>query len=931
MNTSTHKLRDAIALALAIGAGASANAAFAQDAAAGDAQEAKTLDRIEVTGSNIPRTDTETASPVQVITRQEIDRTGKATVAEYLQTLTADGAGSVPKSFGNGFAGGGAGISLRGLGAGSTLVLLNGRRLAPFGLADDGQKVFTDLSTIPLEAVERIDVLKDGASAVYGSDAIAGVVNIILRKNFEGTVIKGTYGVSGEGDGAMRKGSLTTGWGDLAQDGYNFFFSVEGSKTDEIRVIDRRDRRWIGTGDFRRWGYPVLSRFLPGAIIGGGTESRANPAGALDNPNTPGADFASLPGCSQLSNVTPQDPNGGCLWNAGQFRSLSPKEEYVNFFARGTFAISDSAELYSEFSYSKKKTEFRQPPSGISNVASWGYPGGPVDATSGAGAIVLGANHPDNPYGAPARLRYAAFDVGPIVTNNDIESMRFLVGTKGSKGAWDYDFSYLHSQTDLTSTRHGQLRYSHVRTALSDPNSPVGYWRIGIHSDLNSQALYDYISPTIHADGTTRLDIVDAKASRSLADLRGGALGLAFGAEYRRQTVELTPQTYTDIGDIVGLGFSAYGGKEEVGSAYAELQAPVLESLELNGAVRVDKYKDGETATTPKFGIKWKPAEWLALRATYAEGFRAPNPAESGNGGLAAFGNANDPVRCAAPGHTPDDCNPQAIALITSPNPNLKPEKSKSYTAGIVLDPTPNTSLTFDAFRIKRTDEIFAGDTDAAIAAGGPNVLRGINNIPGTPNSGSILAVLVAYENASSTTVQGFDVDARQRFDLGGAGELKLDLQWTRINKLERVNADGSKSEFAGTHGDCNVTNCIGTPKNRANFGATWEIGNVSLSAVANWRDSIKNIPEVGAPCNNAFANGTPAPNGCVLKAFYTIDLSGSWRPTEAFEVFGSVSNVTDRIAPLDPVTYGAVGYDPLDFSGAIGRYYTVGIKYTFK
>ncbi|MEE7566089.1 TonB-dependent receptor plug domain-containing protein, partial [Xanthomonas sp. Kuri4-3] len=141
-------------------------------------QDTTNLDRITVTGSNIPRTDTETPSPVQVVTRQEIDRTGKTTVAEYLQTLTSDGSGSIPKSFGNGFAGGGAGISLRGLGAGSTLVLLNGRRMATYGLADDGQKVFTDLSTIPLDAVERVEVLKDGASAIYGSDAIAGVVNI---------------------------------------------------------------------------------------------------------------------------------------------------------------------------------------------------------------------------------------------------------------------------------------------------------------------------------------------------------------------------------------------------------------------------------------------------------------------------------------------------------------------------------------------------------------------------------------------------------------------------------------------------------------------------------------------------------------------------------------------------------------------------------
>ncbi|MGH8032350.1 MAG: TonB-dependent receptor [Luteimonas sp.] len=934
-------LRVAIRYALLTSLAAAAPlTALAQD-------DTKTLDRILVTGSNIPRTDAETASLVQVITRQEIDRTGKTTVAEYLQTLTSDGAGSIPKTFGNGFAGGGTGVSLRGLGAGSTLILLNGRRMAPFGLADDGQKVFTDLSTIPLEAVERIDVLKDGASAIYGSDAIAGVVNIILRRDFTGVVLKGSYGTSGDSDGNQRKASITAGTGDLAQDGYNFFFSLEGSKTDSIGVADRRNRQWIGTGDTRPWGYAIGGN-LPGRITGGGTGAGGGPVGAVENPATDR--FVSLPGCGQFSNVTPQDPAGGCLWDIAQFRDLSPQEEYINFFSRGTFAISDSSEIYTEFSYSKKKTEFSNTPSGVSGA--WGYPGGPVNASDpGPGAVVLGPNHPDNPYpGTANRLRYTAFDVGPRITNNDSEFVRFLLGTKGSVGAWDYDAAYLHSQSQLINQRRGFLQYSHVKTALEDPNSPVGYWRIGTDAGLNSQALYDYISPTISAVGSSELDIVDAKASRSLMDLRGGALGLAFGAEYRRQSVGLTPQTFTDTGDIIGLGFSAYDGTEEVSSAYAELQAPVLESLELSGALRVDSYKDGETSTTPKIGVKWTPADWIALRGTYAEGFRAPNPAESGDGGLAAFSTAVDPVRCAAPGNEPQDCDSNAIALITSPNPDLKPEKSKSYTVGLVLDPTPTTSLTLDAFEIERTDEIFGGSSNAAIAAGGANVIRGTNDIPGTPNSGSILAVLVGYENASSTTVRGFDFDVRQRFEMGGAGKLTLDLQWTRINSLEREDTNGQKFEFAGTHGNCDVTNCIGTPKDRINFAATWDIAAFSISGVVNYRGKINNTPSrneyveivdangngtgrffaAPAECANSFAGGAPAPRNCELKSFYTIDLSGNWKLTDDFEIFGSVSNVTDRIAPLDPLTYGAINYNPLDFSGAIGRYYTVGMKYTF-
>ena len=330
-------------------------AAFVVAAPAAMAQEQQekttTLDRINVTGSNIPRTNTETPSPVQVITRQEIDRTGKNNVAEYLQTLTADGSGSIPKTFGNGFAGGGAGISLRGLGAGSTLILLNGRRMATYGLADDGQKVFTDLSTIPLDAVERIDVLKDGASAIYGSDAIAGVVNIILRSDFTGVILRGSYGISGDSDGDQRKATLTAGTGSLADNGWNAFISLDVGKSDAVRVSDRLNRKWIGTGDLRPWGFTIgNSQFLGGAITGANLNGGgSSPTGSLFDPVT--GQLVSLPGCSQFSSVTPQDPNGGCLWDAGKFRDLVPEEKYANLFGRASFAFGDNGEVYTEIGY----------------------------------------------------------------------------------------------------------------------------------------------------------------------------------------------------------------------------------------------------------------------------------------------------------------------------------------------------------------------------------------------------------------------------------------------------------------------------------------------------------------------------------------------------------------------------------------------------
>ncbi|EML7991123.1 TonB-dependent receptor [Stenotrophomonas maltophilia] len=911
---------------LLVGAVAS-NSAFAQEQ-----EKATNLDRITVTGSNIPRTNTETPSPVQVVTRQEIDRTGKTTLAEYLQTITADGAGSIPKTFGNGFAGGGAGISLRGLGAGSTLVLLNGRRMATYGLADDGQKVFTDLSTIPLDAVERVEVLKDGASAIYGSDAIAGVVNIILRSDFQGAILRASYGLSGDSDGDSKKATLTAGTGDLASDGWNAFFSLDVGKTDAIKISDRKNRKWIGTGDTRPWGYDAAdSQFLGGAYLSNGAAGGVGPNGSVfddrnateENP----AFLVALPGCANLTTIPGQSDASaqaqGCLWDpAQQYRDLTPEEKYINVFGRATFAFGEGGEIYTEIGYSKKETIFSNTPSGA--AGTWGFPGGVVTANSGSKATVLGPDHPDNPIpGQASRLRYAAWDVGPRVTNNTNEFNRFLVGVKGNWGDWSYDTAYLHSATDLVNKRTGFLRYSAVQCALGNPNCAGGVWRIGDNANLNSQALYDYISPTISARAKSGLDMFDFTVSRSLMDLKGGPLGLAIGTEWRKTSNSLTPQTYTDTGDIIGLGYSAYDGTQNVYAGYVELSAPVLEQLELSGALRYDKYESGEGKATPKLGVKWTPADWIALRASYAEGFRAPNPAENGDGGLAAFSNATDPLRCEI---DPTECNVPArtVAIITRPNKDLKPEESKSYSVGIVLQPTSSTSMTVDAWQIKRTNEIAQGSTTAAIRAG--NVVRDINNIGGVPNSGNILAVNTAYVNANSSRVRGIDTDIRQTFDIG-PGQLELDLQWSHILKFERT--EGTETvDYAGTHGNCDVTNCIGTPKDKINFGTTWRQGPWSVSGVANYIGKMDNTDKRGGTYQAFYADGTPVTK---ISSFTTFDLSGRWNITDAFELNASVANVFDRIAPLDPTTYGGVNYNPMHFSGALGRYFTVGAKYTFK
>lgn len=899
-----------------------------------DASAQDKVERVEVTGSNIRRAQTETASPIQVISRDDLEKSGKATVGDYLQTLAVDGAGSVPPSFGNGFSSGGQALSLRGLGASSTLVLLNGRRMAPYGLADDGQKVYSDLSTVPMEAVDRIEILKDGASAIYGSDAIAGVVNIVLRTTFNGTVGKASLGSSRYHDGTQKKVSVTHGWGNLASDGMNMFFNLDLTSSGNIWARDRSSRDWIGQSDTRPWGYDIFGNVggvgPAGWIIPGNATS--SPAGNIRDPAT--ATYTSLPGCARFSTIDQTGGGGGCLWNPSQFRNIMPEEETATGFGRATWNLWNNTTAYMELTYSQKKSEFQQNPSGVSGA--WGFPGGPVNASSGAGAVVLGATHPDNPLGVGGvRLRYSTWDVGPRITNTDNTFTRVSAGLKGKLGAWDYDTAFVLSNTSLIEARKGFMRYSVTKAALGDPTSPYFPYRIGVNSGLNPASLYAAMSPTIYANANSKMNLIDFKASRELMQLSGGPMSVALGAEYRHEVSRLTPNTYTDIGDIIGLGYSAYDGKRDIAAAYAEILAPVHKMLELSAAVRSDHYSGGlGSSTTPKVGFKFTPFRSLALRGTYAEGFRAPNAAESGTGGLAAFTSARDPVRCPggvpAAGANASDCG-QSIAIITSGNPNLKPEESKSYSVGVIWDPLVSTSIAVDTWQIKRDNEINQ-QTAASALAGAGTVVRADNNLAGIPNSGTLLAVSSPYINSAATTVKGTDVDFRHRWDFGQYGKTLFELRWSHLISWLRQEKDGTTLQFAGTHDNCDVTNCIGMPKDKVNLVLTWERAAWRVAALVNWRSSFKNYAYSDYEnCAAVFADGSPAPSGCKIPAFWTTDLTVRWKAQRNLEIFGTIQNLFDKVAPLDPTTYGAINYNPLDISGAIGRFYSAGLRYQFR
>ncbi|TFW17529.1 TonB-dependent receptor [Massilia arenosa] len=923
--------------------------------------QAAPMARVEITGSNIRRAQAETAEPVQSLTRADLEKSGRTNVAELMQTLAVDNQGSVPMGFGAGFAAGASAISLRGLGAASTLVLLNGRRVASYGFADDAQKLFTDLNIIPLDAVDRVEILKGGASAIYGSDAVAGVVNIILRRDYVGNLVRFSQGLSEQKDGGDTRFGLTHGHGNLDTDGYNFLMTVEYGKRRAIWNRDRADRAAVGRSDLRPWGYSAQQTLSGFGTITGPNASGSSVSGNVRNPSTdenaanflnyynrgslsPDTGFTrTFPGaaCSNFTNHPQGDPGGGCLTDATQqFGQVQPSQENGNLYARYTMQLNPAWQAYAEVNGYVTSVHTQTTPSGVS--ASVGYPGGPVSNAD----VRLGADHPDNPYfGSSARIRYLAQDVGPRHTTIRSNFARALLGLKGSWNNWDIETGLLYSENKGRTHNFGFLQRD-ITFALLNPSPanvaaaqlnplyaalpPGTVWRIAENAALNSPAVYAALSPEITADATSRMAQFDVKGSSELTQLPGGPLAVAVGLEARRDRVELTPTTGTERGNIIGLGFSAYEGKRTQQAVYGEVVAPVVKQIELTAALRYDHYQNTGNTWNPQAGIKWTPVRSFALRAAFARGFRAPSPAENGRGGLAAFSTAEDPQRCALGVEVA--CSPAAIALITSPNPDLSPERSKSYSLGAVWDPVARTNVSVDFWRIKRTNEINQEQVTAAIERG--NVARdpagAEPGIPGDP--GPIVAVLTRYINSNQTDVRGVDLDARTSIGLpGGYGALAADIKWTRLFRWQRTEPDGTVSDFAGTHGNCDVTNCIGTPKDRANLNLSWDSGPVRLTATVNYRGKLDNrLRKEDAECAVTFDDGSDAPPGCKIASFTTVDLTGRWKLHKQVELFASIQNLFDREPPLDPLTYGAAGYNPLDQSGAIGRYYEAGLRWTF-
>jgi len=913
-------------LSVLVGQAVAALATVAVPVYAQDSGQA--TERVIITGSNIPRTDTETASPVQIITREEIERSGRQTVADIIHMLPADNNGTVPASFGAGFAHGAQGVSLRGLSVNSTLVLLNGRRLAPYALGDDGQRSFVDLNTIPLDVVERVEVLKDGASAIYGSDAIAGVVNVILRQNYTGATIGIGAGTTYKNDGNEWRGAATLGFGDLQTDNYNVFLNVEGSHQSAIwansrsSYIGSNDLTAYGYGDSRPGGYP-----LDGQSLG-----RGSPQGSYLDLNS--GDVLRGRAVCPPANV---DANGLCRWSTKDYEQLQPEQDRTNLFGRFTLKLSGTMEAFGELGMFESKVKSSGTPSGtratVYNLNGKSVASQAINVTA-AGSVAYNpftdpanaANIGNYVAGDPVRYYGETTDVGPRSEEDKTTATRLVVGIKGTNAGWDWETAAGDMTSKLDSTLRGYLNYAAFKAAVLNGSYQPG--------GSNSAAVLAQVAPVLQTNAKTETSFVDFKATRELMALAGGPLSLAIGGELRHEMANSPAVPGTADGAILGLGYSSANGSRNVDALYAELNAPVLKTVELSAAGRVDHYSDYGNSTTPKLGIKWAPVKEIALRGTYAEGFRAPNFSENGSSASAGYvTGVNDPVRCpggAAVTGATAACG-LSIGVITTGNSNIKPEESKNYTLGLVFEPAKQLNVTMDYYHIVRKNEIV--QVDPAVWAASPSAFPGVLAIRDTAaaaqfsgDPGPLLAVMAPYVNATKTETDGIDVDLRNVFDLAAAGKVTTDLEVSYLIKFDRTNADGSISHYAGEHGPVVMSSGAGMPRTRATFSVNWDKGPVSVTGRVNYRSHIRNTD-----------NGSVQYFGDLVvpeytASFTTFDLFGAYQIQKNLKIGGSITNIFNRTAPLDLVAYANQNFNgTYDMAGAIGRTFHVSMRYDWK
>ena len=916
------------------------------------AQEVQRGEKVEVTGSSIKRIDAETALPVTIIRRDELDKLGVTTASELLDRISSNSGQGYNATIAVGDAGrpGFAGASLRGLGSTNTLVLLNGRRLAVY--AFDGGGV--NLSSIPIAALERVEILRDGASAIYGTDAIGGVLNFITRKDFVGGIIEGGYYSTDNKGGDSRTGTVTLGFGDIEKSGFNVFGVFDYRKQDAIAA---NQRRYANTAFRPSEGFNRLSsNSIPANI--------ATDVG-LVNPYANA--YRGGNGCNPPVSFGTSPTDKRCRFDYASVIDILNPTESASALLRGTFQLNPNTQLFAEYLHSENRYKFRISPVPTSEATTFNndpvlysqtgkyYPG------NGITPAIPGIAADSGGFPGFADIFWRTLSAGPRTNVTKEKNDRGVIGAEGSGFGWDYNVGLMRTQSKVTDSyvdgwfleskllRTGGLTpkqpgYSAAVLAAGGIDPNINPW--GLTQDAAGQAALaaTKINQVVRVAKSTR-DSIDGRASREIATLPAGPLALAVGAEFRREKYTDTPSAIFASGDLVGSGgdLQPVDADRRVSAAFLEFNVPIVKNLEGGIAARFDHYSDFGNTTNPKLSLRWQPSSALLVRGSVGTGFRAPTlpelflPVTQTNSG----GNYDDPLYASSLGPGIDRCVVQFSGIYCNAqlkikqggNSSLEPEKSRQYSAGFVLEPTRNITFGADYFYIKQRQLIGIIQGDVKIA----DYIANFNNV--TRTSSSIYAgdIITRFDPIAGTTVidftsannlniaeqitKGIDFSLKFRLPKYDFGQLTAGLESTYlISSKTKKKGDKDFAENVGIYQGFGVSGGAGpVVRYKQVLSLGWDYGPFNSALYYNY--------QTGYEDQNLNAAGIKRQVG----PYETWDITSSYTGIKALKITLGIRNLFDKDPPYSNQNqYFQVGYDPT-IGDPHGRTYYARLAYMFK
>jgi outer membrane receptor protein involved in Fe transport len=855
------KLAKSVRLAMVVGA-ASTALTLPNFAAAQEAGSVETIEKISVTGSRIKRTDLEGSSPVQVIMRADLILSGITNIGDILQELPAVAGAGTNTSVNNGGSGA-VRVSLRGLGSERTLVLLNGRRMPASG---SGANASVDLSTIPTAIIERIEVLTDGASAIYGSDAIGGVVNIITRKNFNGFEFNASYDIgTEESDGDVKTIDFTVGAAnDKASVVFSAYYSEQGEQWSGDRDWSAFEFDMDETGEISKGGSsaPPWSRL-------NGIDGQVN--GEACSSFTHGA--ANGPGQSDPTQFT--NPTGYKCWDwdvdtynyAPANYHLTPSERY-GIFSQVNYEFNDNLRFFSEISFNRRESTTLLAPLPLAPLPFFGWGDAPYSADNYYNET-LG---PVNTAGETVEIadwRRRVVETGGRNTSFQVDTIGAVFGFEGDiDDNWAYEVSFNYGRNDGALARQGGVNFERVSNAVGPSflndlgdvvcgtvDNPIAgcvslniFGIPGTDTEVSSDML-DYISFEAHDQGFNEHQIISASVFGDLFELPAGPVGVAFGVEHRSVSGADLPDALISLGITSGTTRKKTEGSYEVDEIYVETNVPIINDvpgikmLSIDGALRYSDYNTFGDTTNYKLGIKYMPTEDVIVRASSSSAFRAPTIPELFLGASDNSPTVVDPCStnpssfCIADGVPAAGFEPigDQLSSTRGGNATLTPEEADTLTVGIVYSPqfVEGLSITVDYWSTEITNAISTVgeqlilDSCAATGLYCEQITRfGADSLL----YGNSVDISDTNVNVGGIDSSGFDFNARYNTDISW-GSLSVNLDSTRYDSYEITQADGSVADNAGffkrNSGDGNFpewrTNLTATLRNN-DWSASWAI-----------------------------------------------------------------------------------------------------------